>query len=158
LWHLDASAVLDMWEDYPLLQFPNLWAWIAHEIGSGNLGISQIALDEVGNNEPACKTHLQLVGIQGIHVSADIARAAAANKADLNIVGSQYGAGLGENDIFIIATAKVCGATLITHEAIQMRLPANYSNYKIPAVCRLPTVSVPFCRIINYIKQSNKVF
>ncbi len=49
---LDASSALYAWDNYPLEQFPPLWAWLARQIATGELTIPAVALDEVGHKSP----------------------------------------------------------------------------------------------------------
>jgi hypothetical protein len=76
----------------------------------------------------------------------------------LGIVGDKYGGGVGENDLFIIATAWTHRAEVVTDEKWQPALPAKLENYKIPAVCDMQEVTVPWINFINYIKRSEAVF
>ena len=79
-------------------------------------------------------------------------------KALLGIEGDLYGGGVGENDLFIIATARAHGAELLTDEARQPGLPKNPRNFKIPAVCNLPEVQVVCLNFVDYIKRSRALF
>lgn len=156
--HLDASAVVDLWENYPLDQFPALWEWFLEELISLNLAITSIALDEVGYKVPDCKKHLINNGMHEIVPSNAALLQASVIKAYLGIVNEQYGGGVDENDIIIIAQAKVSQAELVTNEAPQPKLPLTLTNYKIPAVCSLPDVNVKAIRLIHLIRSSNRVF
>ena len=156
--HIDASAVLDLWEYYPIRQFPAVWEWFAEEFTSGELGIVDLALDEVGFRDPACKAHLEAVGVAGIIITTQVAAAALSIKSALGIVNDGYGSGVDENDILIVATAKVHGAELITNEGRQVKPPTFLKNCKIPAVAAMSSVSVVTMRLIDYIRQSGQVF
>ena len=76
----------------------------------------------------------------------------------LGIVGDRYGGGVGENDLFIIATARSAGARLISNEAVQTVLPKVKPNYKIPGVCSMHAVSVDCINFVEFVKQSKVVF
>ena len=76
----------------------------------------------------------------------------------LGIQNDQYGGGVGENDILIIATAKIEGVDLISDENKQPNLPENMKNYKIPAVCALPSVQVGSLNFLELIKNSGCIF
>lgn len=39
----DASSALYAWDNYPIEQFPPLWAWLALRIAKGQLTISAVA-------------------------------------------------------------------------------------------------------------------
>ncbi|AFT90167.1 hypothetical protein LMG9964_06239 [Paraburkholderia phenoliruptrix] len=64
-------------------------------------------------------------------------------KALLGINDDRYSPkGVDENDLFIIASAKLNGRELISNEGRQLALPQLMPNCKIPAVCGLPIVNV----------------
>jgi len=156
---LDASAILDLWENYPIGQFPTVWAWIEGEILNGELAIPRVALEEVGFRDPGCKTQLEKYGIKEFGIGNDEAYEALQIKSALGIVNDNYHkSGVDENDILIIAIAKTQGVDLITHEAKQPSLPSPMAKYKIPATCSMPQVNVRTLRMIDYIKLSGKVF
>ncbi len=73
----------------------------------------------------------------------------------LEIQEEKYGDGVDENDILIIATAKVNKTILITEEARQPKSSSSSSekyNYRIPAVCNLKEMSVTnihFTELLN---------
>ena len=89
-----------------------------------------------------------------------IAKAAAmAIKDAIGVVNDQYHAkGVDENDLFIIAAAKVHGAELITNEARQFGAQAEARKYKIPAVCDMAAVGVTTMNFLEYIQKSQQVF
>ena len=77
----------------------------------------------------------------------------------LGIMGDNYHAkGVGENDLLIIATARLHGAELVSDENRQTNLPQVSSRRKIPAVCVMESVSVVCINFIDYIKASGEVF
>ena len=76
----------------------------------------------------------------------------------LGIVSDNYRAGVGENDLLIIATARAQRAELVSEERRQNDLPKERHNYKIPAVCAMAEVSVPCMNFIDFIKRSAVVF
>ena len=76
----------------------------------------------------------------------------------LGIIGDQYGGGVDENDLMIIATARTAQARLISNEAAQPGRPKSMANYKIPAVCALPEVRVNCITFVEFVKQSQIVF
>ncbi len=79
-------------------------------------------------------------------------------KSLLAIEGDRYGTGVGENDLFIISTARALGAELLTDEARQPSLPNNRRGYKIPAVCDPPDVQTRCLSFVEYFKRSQAVF
>lgn len=76
----------------------------------------------------------------------------------LGIQGELFGSGVGENDLFIVATARAHGADILTDEARQPSLPVDRRKFKIPAVCALPEVQVRSWNFVEFIKRSQVVF
>lgn len=66
--------------------------------------------------------------------------------------------GVGENDIFIIATASVHGLTLVSDEGRQFKKPDILAKRKIPAVCELSGVGVSCINFLQLIRTSGTVF
>ena len=155
---LDASSALHAWDNYPLEQFPPLWAWLARQIAAGELTIPAVALDEVGHKSPDAAVWLKAQRISVLPVTQAILMDALRIKGLLAIEGDQYGSGVGENDLFIIASARARGAELLTDEARQPSLPFNRRGYKIPAVCDLPEVQTRCLSFVEYFKRSQAVF
>ena len=155
---LDASSALYAWDNYPLDQFPLLWAWLALQIATGELTVPAVALDEVGHKSPAAAGWLKAQAIRVLPMTQDILMDALRIKGLLDIEGDRFGAGVGENDLFIIATARAHGAELLTDEARQPSLPNHRRGYKIPAVCDLPKVRTRCLSFVEYFKRSQAVF
>ncbi|MBL7105467.1 MAG: DUF4411 family protein [Bacteroidales bacterium] len=155
----DASSMIHAWDNYPIENFPPLWGWLASEIVSRKIVISQIAYEEVDRKMPDCGRWLRDNAIQRIQISNDILAEASQIKRLLGIIDDNYHPkGVGENDILIISTSKVHNLKLITEEPLQFDLPGNMSKYKIPAVCGLPELHVDCIKFINFIKESGEVF
>lgn len=155
----DASSMIHAWDNYPLENFPPFWEWFANVIASKHIVMPQIAFAEVEKKTPECGQWLKDNGIEKIKVSNEILSEAAKIKHLLGITDDDYHSkGVGENDILIIATAKVYDLQLISNEHKQFNLPEILSNYKIPAVCSLPTVAVNCIDFINFIKDTGAVF
>jgi hypothetical protein len=76
----------------------------------------------------------------------------------LGIVGDKYGAGVGENDLFIIATARSVRGRLISNEGFQAVTPLAMHKYKIPTVCAMKAVKVTCVNFVEFIKHSKVVF
>ena len=55
----DASSALYAWDNYPIEQFPPLWAWLARQIATGELAISAVALDEIDQKSHDCALWLK---------------------------------------------------------------------------------------------------
>ena len=156
---IDASSILHGWDNYPIGQFPTLWNWISGQITSGDLSMSRVAYEEISNVSPDCAEWLRDCQITRKDITNAIVIAALAIKDELGIQNDNFHTdGVGENDIFIIATAKVSGVRLISDESKQKTLPSNLRRYKMPTVCDMQSVAVPCINFVEYIKQSNRVF
>jgi len=156
---IDASSIIYAWDNYPIEQFPRLWEWLCEEIGEGSLCISRVAFDEVKNKSEECSTWMQSCNIQKFSVTVDILKTAVKIHELLGIENENYHPkGVGENDIIIIATAKIMDTVLISNEALQIGMPQDRRKYKIPAVCFLNDVSVECIDFLKYLKRSDKVF
>ena len=154
----DASSMLHAWDRYPIAQFPGLWAWMADRVAQGVIRMSEVAVDEVGHKAPECVDWLKIAGLQKIPVSEAILVEAFRIKGLLGIEEDKYGSGVDENDLFIIATAKLHGCELVTDEAFQASPNKQKRNWRIPAVCNMDSVKVPPIDFIGYIKRSEAVF
>jgi len=156
---IDASSIIYAWDNYPIEQFPGLWEWLCEEVGDGNLCIPRVAFDEVKNKSEECSKWMQGCNIQKFAVTTDILRTAVEIHGLLGIEnGNYHPKGVGENDIIIIATAKIMETVLISNEAMQTGLPKDYRKCKIPAVCHLSEVNVECIDFLEYLKKSERVF
>ncbi len=117
-----------------------------------------VAFEEVANKTPDCGKWLKDSDLESIEISNFIVQDAMRIKLLLSIEGDKYRAGVGENDLLIIATAREQRAELVSDERRQTDLPKELHNYKIPAVCAMTEVSVPCINFIEYIKRSEVVF
>ncbi len=155
----DASSIIHAWDNYPPELFPPLWDWLSQEVMDGNLAIPGVALDEVGKKTPECAAWLKDNDITVFPLTSDVLAESLRIKHLLGIEEDQYNAkGVGENDIFIIATASVNGLMLISDEGRQFVKPANRAKYKIPAVCELEDVGVTCINFLQLIRNSGAVF
>ncbi len=155
----DTSSMIYAWDNYPERQFPSLWNWIAKQIEQGNLVMSVVAFDEVKKNDPDCYAWLSERGLNPLETSNSIIQDARRIKDLIGIVADNYhGNGVGENDLFIIATARAYGAELVTDERPQAILPNEPRKRKIPAVCGMQEVNVSCINFVEYIKRSQVVF
>ncbi len=156
---LDASSILQAWDNYPFTQFPGLWDWLAGEIQAQKLSIPTVALEEVGHKSPDCATWLKSQNIRRLAMSNDVIQAAMDIKQHVGIQNDQYHPkGVDENDILIIAAAQYHGATLVTNEARQSSSLKEPTRRKIPAVCDLPGVGVAHKNFRDYLRASEQVF
>jgi len=61
----DASSMIHAWDNYPIENFSPLWDWLASEIVSRKIVISQIAYEEVDRKIPA------VCGLPEVNVDCD---------------------------------------------------------------------------------------
>lgn len=157
----DASSIIHGWDHYPIAQFPSLWKWLGEQIAKGNPCMCVIAIDEVKKRSPACHDWLVQNGVKSVPMTNAALQKAVEIESRLGIVNQKYNrAGVGENDILIIALAFDAGHELVSNEARQedWRKIQNLAKYKIPTVCGLDEVAVPCINFLQLIKQSNVVF
>lgn len=159
MWVFDASSIIYGWDNYPPSQFPPLWGWMATQIEANQLVMPKVAFEEVDAKIPDCGQWLRGHNLQQLPVDNAVIAEALRIKGLLGIVGDRYHPkGVGENDIFIIATAKVHQSPLVSNEGMQNNLPNELSKCKIPRVCLLPAVQVRCLNFIAFIKESQAVF
>lgn len=155
----DASSMIYAWDNYPDNQFPPFWQWMATQVEQGILVMPKVAFEEVEHKASDCAQWLKELGLVRLEVTNVILQDANRIKGLLGVVDDNYGAdGVGENDLLIIATARVHGVELVSDERKQPLLPKKLSNCKIPAVCNMNTVNVPCINFLEYIKSSQVVF
>lgn len=153
----DTSSLIYAWDNYPIDQFPGLWEWMAARVQQGVIRLPQVAVEEVGHKTQECLQWLNQANHQTLPITEAILIEAARIKQKLEI-GEKYGAGVDENDLLIIATAKMHGVELVTNEDLQLTPNKKKQNWKIPAVCNMPSVQVPCTTYLNYLKRSQAVF
>lgn len=157
--HFDASGIIYAWDEYPIANFPKFWEWIDAQIRADNCSISQVALDEVSHKYEECAKWLRDKGIRQIGLTDEILRSASEIKTLLEIEEEAYGAGVDENDLMIIAAAKIEADVVLTQESRQPFDPnRKKKNYKIPAVCELPEVDVQHQNVREWIQASGQQF
>jgi hypothetical protein len=154
----DASSMIYAWDNYPVAQFPGLWNWLADRVNTRVIQMSAVAFDEVEHKVPECSAWLRDANLEKLPVSEEILIEALRIKGLLGIVEDKFGGGVGENDLIIIATAKLHQVELVNDESFQPALPKVMANCKIPAVCNLASVNVPWINFIGYLKRSEAVF
>ena len=152
----DTSSCIHSWDAYPIDNFPKVWEWLEEEIKIGNITFSKTTFDELITKDVSCykwfkeKTESEIIDQDIINIALEI-------KDQLGIKNDNYHKkGVGENDIFIIAHAKVVGKILVTEEAQQPDLLKNIAKSKIPAVCRME--NIPCYNFLKVINLSGKIF
>ncbi len=153
----DTSSIVYAWDNYPIAQFPSLWDWLEIQINTEQIAFSEVALEELETVSPDCSEWLNAVGALSLPVTDAVAQLALQIKGALQI-GARWGGGVGENDVLIIATACVANLSLISNESVQLPLPKNLANYKMPAVCALAGVKVPCSDFLAFLKGTGQVF
>lgn len=155
----DASSMIYAWDNYPVGQFPGLWAWMALEINERRLMMPIVAYREVCAGTPDCADWLTAANLERLEVTNEIIQDAMRIKTLLGVVGDNYHSkGVGENDLLIIATARAHGRELISNEGRQNVVPEVNSKRKIPSVCSMPEVGVGCIDFVQYIRRSEAVF
>lgn len=155
---IDTSSVVHAWDNYPIGNFPKFWIWLEEQFSSGGILIPSVAYAEVGHVSPDCHAWLKSKSIGKVTVDSAIAKHAMHIKSALGIANDNYGSGVDENDILIIATAKAKGLSLVSNENRQPTLPPALKRYKIPAACALPSVNVHCENLAEHIRQSKQIF
>jgi len=155
----DASSMIYAWDNYPIRQFPGLWKWITTQIEENRLAMPGVAFDEVEHKTPECAEWLQKNNLIQLEITNAIVQDAKRIKQLIGVIEDNYHPkGVGENDLFIIATARAHSAELISDEERQPALPKEPTKRKIPAVCSMKEVGVPCFNFIEFIKRSGAIF
>lgn len=128
-------------------------------IDSGDFCMCQIAMEEVEAKAPDCGIWLRTAKMRQCVITEEVLQEALSIKLSLGIENDNYHPkGVDENDVLIIASAKIEGLELITDESRQLKPPIDSKKYKIPAVCSMEGVSVASSSFLELIKKSGKVF
>jgi hypothetical protein len=154
----DASSSLYAWDNYPIEQFPKLWEWLGNLVKRQQIVFAAAAFNEIGHKSPECSEWLEANYAFKVSVDNAITKAALDIQTKLGILQDNYGNGVDENDIFVIATAKIKLFGVVSDEAIQSKAPTNIKNSKIPLVCSMNGIQVPCKNFITYLKISGVVF
>lgn len=158
MYSFDASAIVDLWDNYPIQNphFKPVWDWFNIQVEQENFVISEIALKEVKakiifnkikdkDQIPESSFFIEILdSIKVCDKTIDDLKAVQQIKVLLGIQEDNYRAGVGANDLFIIVNAKRNGHVLVNNEKRQPN-PQNIkskANYKILAVCNLDEVNV----------------
>lgn len=155
----DASSMIYAWDNYPFSQFPGLWGWMQEQITDKEIVIPKAAFREIEHKTPDCAEWLKRHEIDVIEANNEVLQEAFRIKKAVGIVDDNYHPkGVDENDLLVIATAKVYEGELISDEARQAKPPDEPRKRRIPAVCSMREVSIPCANFIDFVKRSGKVF
>lgn len=154
MYSFDASSMIHAWDTYPIENehFDSFWNWFSEKVEGKEFTASKVALDEVTLKIPECGRWLRDNHIESHPLTTAALVDAQRIKGLLDIEEENYGTGVGENDLLIIAIARELNLVLVTEERRQNTLPLVKANYKIPAVCSLPAVNVECKYFIELIK------
>lgn len=170
MYNLDASVVVDLWDNYPIQNpyFDSVWDWFSNKVETKEFVISKVALEEVKHkiiygkiayDIPEAKLFIEILGkIFVPDNTVDDLSTVVKIKKILEIEEDSYHAkGVNENDLLIIAIAKRTDAVLVTNEARQgdadkIKIKAKY---KIPAVCDIPEVKVENINLQELLHESS---
>jgi len=84
----DASSIIHAWDNYPLVQFPPLWKWMAREISAGRFVMPKVAFEEVNARAPDCSHWLRQNHVRRIEVTNAIVQEALRIKGMLGLRGT----------------------------------------------------------------------
>lgn len=108
----------------------------------------------MGHISPDCHAWLKESRLEILPITEEVLVEGLKIKSLLGIEEDQYHAkGVDENDILIIACAKVHDHTLISNEAAQTTPQQNRKKLKIPAVCK--EVKVECVDFTTFLKKLN---
>ena len=154
----DTSSIIHAWDHYPLGQFPGLWKWLGEEFAAGRFVMPTVAEEETKKRDKECCAWLHQYNVRILPITQAIVNDALRIRKSLGIVNDRYKAGVGENDLLIIATCMQRALELVSNEGLQTVLPLNLANCKIPAVCAMADVSVPCINFRELLVRSGRVF
>ena len=143
---IDASAIIAAWnEHYPKDVFPSLWSQLAEH--QTNIALIKPIYDQVDpispadnnktTNEKRIKYPLRTWMINNQFAETPIDESIERKSLELE---KEYqiknkSKGVDENDLKLIAYAKLNDKTVVTEEGRQQQEPNEKYNYKIPLVC-----------------------
>lgn len=121
----------------------------------GDFTMPEPAYIECVSKIPECEEWLDCCDLQRHALTNNVLRSALTIKTSIGVTVDYHNDGVGENDVFIISTAKEVGFALVSNERFQSPLPVSMSRYKIPAVCNMQHVGVKclsFLDLLNELK------
>lgn len=150
----DASSFIYLWDNYPYENdhFKSLWDAFKKKFKNKTFFISDVALEEVRKKIPNFKETFPEIKAEIKKTIADLDEVQKI-KNTLGIEEDEYGKGVGENDLLIIAITKRNKYILVSEEKIQIDLSkTKKQNYKIPAVCK-EIAKIECCNIVSLLKE-----
>lgn len=168
LYNFDASAVIDLWDNYPIQNpvFKDLWDKFTENVENEIFVISDIAIKEVTSeivyekitkDMPRSVDFIKILSTISVFEKEPIDLTTAQDIKDLLEIDEDnyHKNGVGENDVLIIAITRRTQAILVSNESRQPNLPIDKSRYKIPAVCNLPEVKIRNINLTELLRQPN---
>ena len=156
---LDANILITAWyENYPVDILPSLWEQLA--ICRNEFVLIKPIYDETDPITPhdrnkmsidekkvkyPLRMWMQENGFEATPINDAVNVASLMLEQEYQINPTSKGAG--QNDVTLIAYAKITGKTLVTLEAEQKQKPQKKSKYKIPLICQEQGVEY-----INFVK------
>lgn len=154
LYSIDTSALLDGLERYyPQASFPALWTKIDGLVTAGRLLLSDEVWDEARKHDAAAKSWCDGHGRVSLAVPTDAV--IAKEVQDILVSFPRLVANLkGRNraDAFVIAVARIKGATVVTGEGPD----GNQNRPKIPYICQ--QLNVPCIRFLDIVRHEGWTF
>lgn len=155
---LDANVLITAWyKSYPRHIFPSLWEQIAkcrsdiilikpifNEIEPILLTDKNLPTDKK-REKYALRVWMEENRFESTDINDEIIVVSLALEKEYEISSESKGAG--QNDMMLIAYAKIMRKIVVTFEGEQIQKPGKKSNYKIPLICREQVVNC-----INFIK------
>ncbi len=167
MYNLDASTLIDLWDNYPIQNpvFEGLWDKFSDNVEAEIFVISDVAIKEVRDKILYDNIEQEIPKSAHFKNILDVIRVIEKEPVDLTMAQSikdlleieedNYGDGVGENDILIVAITQRTKTILVTNENRQPDLPQNKKKYKIPAVCNLLDVNVTNINLTELLHKPN---
>ncbi len=149
---MDANIFITAWrKGYPIRSFPSLWRQISQHrqdiilikpIYDEIEPISSSDRDDLSSDEKENKYPLRSWLVRNGFVETPIDNQVRTISLDLEheYQITDHSKGASQNDITLIAYAKINEKTVATFEAIQPQVPSKKYNYKIPLICQRENV------------------
>lgn len=156
---IDASAIIRAWEYYPQRQFPGFWRWVAAALEARRWLMAKVNLDEVRHKVPELQKWLIEHDLQTIDVTNEIVARFLKIKQLLGIMDDRHAQGyVDEPDLILIATCACLGHICVNCEAEQLDSKQILRNSKIPRVCRVDGINVPYTDLVQCVREADVVF